>query len=49
MYISRIKSELFSNPYIVTGKAYSASKDDYNVYTKRGMKALRVYAVFKYS
>lgn len=48
MYISGIKCELFSNPYIVTGKDYPASKNDYNVYIKRGMKAQRVYAVFKY-
>ena len=47
MYISGIKHELFRNPYIVTGKDYSTSKNYYNVYIKRGMKALRVYAVFK--
>lgn len=38
MYISRIKSELFSNPYIVTGKDYSASKNYYNVYIKKSNK-----------
>lgn len=48
MYISGIKSELFSNPYIMTGKDYSASKNYHNVYIKKVIKALRVYAVFKY-
>lgn len=48
MYISGIKHELFSNPYIVPGKDYSASKNYYNVYIKNGMKPLRLYAVFKY-
>lgn len=48
MYISGIKCELFSIPYIVTGKDDSVSKNDYNAFIRRGVKALRVYAGDKY-
>lgn len=48
MYISGIKYELFSSPDNVTGKDYSVSKNDYNVFIRRGVKALRVYAGDKY-